>query len=349
MKTYSKILLATLPLVFCLLLATVGTTYYFSRTALTELAETWLETRLNEAIKVANNQEEMLKSFRLETIPASIAKAKLDAGKVMSAIQVAETGCIFSVDRDGIIAAHPDEAMVGKDVSKKEWFRALKRERGRLVYQASKEKYLAMVDYFEPWQWYILASDTEREVYGVANRMKPYLIGLGILGFLVMAVSLMLLARRLTEPLRLLTIGAERIGNGQLSTRIDIGPRDEFGRLALVFNQMAQQLQKTLTELQHREAHFRSLIENTSDLIAILDAKGCITFLSASIERILGYRRETIMADRCSTSCIRMTGIVCLRFLTSGSILIISECHRRYACSTRMAHGRRWRWPATTF
>jgi hypothetical protein len=47
MKTYSKILLATLPLVFCLLLATVGTTYYFSRTALTELAETWLETRLS--------------------------------------------------------------------------------------------------------------------------------------------------------------------------------------------------------------------------------------------------------------------------------------------------------------
>jgi two-component system cell cycle sensor histidine kinase/response regulator CckA len=295
MKTYSKILLATLPLVFCLLLATVGTTYYFSRTALTELAETWLETRLSEAMKVAHNQAEMLKNYRLETIPASIAKAKLDAGQVMTTIKVGETGCIFSVDHKGIIAVHPDEAMIGKDVSKERWFKALKQARGRLVYQTSAGKHLAMVDYFAPWQWYILASDTEREVYGVADRMKPYLISLGIIGFLVMVLSLMLLTRRLTEPLRLLTLGADRIGKGDLGIRIDIASQDEFGRLALVFNQMAQKLQKTLSELQHREAHFRSLIENTSDLIAILDVKGCITFLSASIERILGYRRETVM------------------------------------------------------
>ena len=49
MNTYSKIVITTLPLVFLLLLATVGITYHFSRTALTELAETWLDTRLSEA------------------------------------------------------------------------------------------------------------------------------------------------------------------------------------------------------------------------------------------------------------------------------------------------------------
>ena len=298
MNTYSKILLGTLPLVFGLLLATVGTAYYFSRTALTELAETWLETRLNEAMNVVHTQSEMLKSYHLETIPASIAKAKLDAGQVMANIQVGEAGCIFSVDDKGVIVAHPDESMRGKNVSQEDWFKTLNRERGRLVYQTSTGKHLAMVGYFAPWQWYVLASDTEREVYGVANRMKPYLIGLGIIGFMVMAGALMLLTRRLTEPLRLLTNGAERIGKGELSTRIDTGSRDEFGRLALVFNQMAQQLQKTLTELQHREAHFRSLIENSYDLIVIMDEQGCIRFISPSVERILGYSRETVMGRK---------------------------------------------------
>ena len=67
--------------------------------------------------------------------------------------------------------------------------------------------------------------------------MKPYLIGLGILGFLVMATAVMLLTRWLTEPLRLLTAGAERIGKGDLDTNIAIRSRDEFGRLACVFNQ----------------------------------------------------------------------------------------------------------------
>lgn len=297
MKIYSKILLTTLPLVFGLLLATVGTAYYFSRTALTELAETWLETRLDEALTVAGNQVDMLKRYRLETIPASVAKAQLDAGQAMCAITVGDTGCIFSVDHQGIIAAHPNQAMVGTDVSQQPWFDLLKSERGRLVYETDTGKHLAMVDYFAPWQWYILASDPEHEVYGVANGMKPYLMGLGIIGFLVMSVVLMLLALRLIEPLRWLTRGAEQIGEGDLGTRIDIPARDEFGRLALVFNQMAQQLQTSLTELQHREAHFRSLIENTSDLIAILDARGHVTFLSPSIERILGYCRESVMGQ----------------------------------------------------
>ena len=155
-----------------------------------------------------------------------------------------------------------------------------------------------MVDYFEPWEWFILASDPEREVYGVANRMKPYLLYLGLIGFSAMTVALMLLTRRLTEPLRLLIAGAEKIGKGDLDTRIAIRSGDEYGRLAQVFNQMAVRLQETLTRLQHREAHFRSLIEHTNDLIAIVDAQGCISYVSPSVERILGYPQNSVMGRR---------------------------------------------------
>ena len=298
MNTYSKILITTLPLVFLLLLSTVGIAYHFSRTALTELAETWLDTRLSEAMKVAAHQDDNLQQYELEEIPASISKAKLDAGTIMSAIKVGEKGYIFAVDVNGIITIHPLAALVGKDVSRMSWFKGLKPERGRVIHLTPLGKNLAMVDYFEPWKWYILASDPEQEVYGVANRMKPYLVTLGIIGFVAMAAAMMLLTRRLTEPLRLLTAGAEQIGKGDLDTRISIHSRDEFGRLARVFNQMTRQLQETLTALQYREAHFRSLIENSSDLIAILDAEGCITYLSPSIERILGYPRDAVMGRR---------------------------------------------------
>jgi len=150
-------------------------------------------------------------------------------------------------------------------VSQSSWFMRLKPERGRITHLTPETgKSLAMVDYFSPWQWYILASDPEREVYGVADRMTPYLFGLGIGGFLVMAAALMLLTRRLTDPLQGLTAGAERIGRGDLDTRLAVRSQDEFGRLATVFNQMAATLQETLTELRHREEHFRSLIENSS-------------------------------------------------------------------------------------
>jgi two-component system, cell cycle sensor histidine kinase and response regulator CckA len=297
MKTYSKIVITTLPPVFFLLLATVGTTFYFSRTALTRLAETWLDTRLSEAMKTAADQENMLHQYGLETIPASVAKAKLDAARLMSAIEVGKAGFIFAVDAKGIITVYPDASMIGRNVSREPWFHALKAPRERLVYRTPQGANLTLAEYFKPWKWYILASDPEREVYGVVNRMKPYLIGIAILGFTVMAAVLMLLTRRLTDPLRLLTIGADRIGKGDLDTRISIRSQDEFGRLARVFNQMTRQLRKTLAALQHREAHFRSLIENASDLITILDAEGRTSYLSPSIERILGYTSDAVMGQ----------------------------------------------------
>jgi nitrogen fixation negative regulator NifL len=43
------------------------------------------------------------------------------------------------------------------------------------------------------------------------------------------------------------------------------------------------------------EAHFRSLIENTTDIITILEADGNIRYESPSIERILGYKPEELI------------------------------------------------------
>jgi PAS domain S-box-containing protein len=43
------------------------------------------------------------------------------------------------------------------------------------------------------------------------------------------------------------------------------------------------------------EAYFRSLIENTLDLITVLDSSGNILFESPSIEKMLGYRRDELI------------------------------------------------------
>ena len=48
-------------------------------------------------------------------------------------------------------------------------------------------------------------------------------------------------------------------------------------------------------ELQQREEHFRSLIENSSDLITVINGEGFIRYQSPSAERILGYRPADLM------------------------------------------------------
>lgn len=290
MKTYSKILLAVLPLALFFLFLTVGTIYYFSREAITNLAETWLETRLSEALQIAEEQVELLHRYGLEAVPASIAKAKMDASTAIASIEVGELGYVFVVSAQGIITLHPDKDLVGRGVRGEAWFKEIKREQIGLVYWGQDSGNLAMYGYFEPWQWFVLASDSKEEIFSVANKMKPYIIYLAILASVAMSIALMFLARRFTEPLQSLTAGADRIGKGDLKTRISIPGRDEFSHLAEVFNQMAAELQNTLTTLQQREEHFRSIIENASDFISILDAEGVYLYASPSMGRILGYR-----------------------------------------------------------
>ncbi|HEY6227817.1 MAG TPA: response regulator, partial [Verrucomicrobiae bacterium] len=47
--------------------------------------------------------------------------------------------------------------------------------------------------------------------------------------------------------------------------------------------------------LRRSEDYFRTLIENSSDIITILNPKGKILFQSPSIERVLGYRPEELI------------------------------------------------------
>jgi PAS domain S-box-containing protein len=56
-------------------------------------------------------------------------------------------------------------------------------------------------------------------------------------------------------------------------------------------------LPRTLRILGESEKRFRSLVQNGSDIITILDAEGTIQYQSPSIERLLGYSTEDLVGQ----------------------------------------------------
>jgi len=254
MKIYTKILITMLPLVLVFFIATGSMTYYFSRTALTDLAEEWLSTRSEEAMEIVKKQENILHRYGLENIPASIMKAKLDAIKEISTIKIGEKGYILGIDTLGVILFHPSKHYIGTDVSAEGWFKGLAGKKGRIFLSIQNQKNIAIYDFFPEWNWFILAVDPEKEVYGVADRMKPYLLALGVSAAIIISLALMLLIQRLLQPLHSLVKGAEKIGKGNLDTKISIKTHDEFADLAKEFNWMTSRLKKFHEELEHRVA-----------------------------------------------------------------------------------------------
>ena len=244
MKIYCKILLATLPTGLVLLTA-MGFIYsHLSSKALTTLASTWLETRLTEAIRMAELQNDNLKRYGLEKISPSVLKAKIDAAQEIRTIRVGKQGYIFAVDHQGTILFNPDVSLEGSNVADEPWFQQLKPHRGTLTYQSGQEVNLAFYGYFKPWKWYIIATDPQKEFFGAAQRIKPLILLFGVIGAAVMAIVLMGLTHLLTRPLKRLTRGTHSVGQGDLKTMIKVDSRDELGLLAHNFNKMTARLQQ---------------------------------------------------------------------------------------------------------
>jgi len=124
-----------------------------------------------------------------------------------------------------------------------------------------------------------------------------------ILGLVSMGV-----VRKITKPLEKLTVGAEKIGAGNLTQRIEVRTGDELERLADEFNRMAaslsekeaqlneytQQLEQKVQErtkgLQESEERFRIGATSASDLIWDWDIPSSRLDWFGDIDEILGYQ-----------------------------------------------------------
>jgi len=85
------------------------------------------------------------------------------------------------------------------------------------------------------------------------TRLMLLLIGCG--GLLIGVAGAILLAQRITGPLKKLVEATVRISKGKLAQRIDITSQDEIGNLAKSFNKMSRQL--LLTRKKMEEANIK--------------------------------------------------------------------------------------------
>lgn len=194
---------------------------------------------------------------------------------VISVIKVGENGLAFVLDRPGQLIAHPDISLVlrgGDEITSRPFARIRTAvDKGgpgvATTTGLTGGDVAAAAAEVEGPGWTIVVqeplSEAFQPIYAALWRT-----GLLLLSGTVLAGSLaFLLARRMTNPIRKLEDGAERIGRGQFEHRIAIRTGDEFQRLAERFNAMAQDLAIS-QERQERIARLRRfLAPQVADLV----------------------------------------------------------------------------------
>jgi PAS domain S-box-containing protein len=216
----------------------------------------------------------------------------------------------FLITRSGHIMAHPNEALAmnrsfigadvrtlpsGKEIAERDsgFTRLVENGIARRVYWASAPL----------TGWKVALSIPETQITGSASQLAERTIAVAGLAVIMLVVVVWMVARRLTEPVRRLTLAAENVSLQRYETAGDLEAvavrRDELGQLARTFSKMVDEIATRETtlrnaeeKLRQSELHYRSLIENTSDIIALIDRDGKFKYASPSIVRILGIKTE---------------------------------------------------------
>jgi len=96
----------------------------------------------------------------------------------------------------------------------------------------------------------ILSSQETVNAQGAIQRTIFFIFGLGL--FLSFLVSFLFTRRYLIHPLQALTQAAQKISEGDLTSRVYIKTKDEIGLLAKVFNEMASNLHDYTVNLEKK-------------------------------------------------------------------------------------------------
>ncbi|HMC67649.1 MAG TPA: histidine kinase dimerization/phospho-acceptor domain-containing protein, partial [Mycobacteriales bacterium] len=135
------------------------------------------------------------------------------------------------------------------------------------------------------------ATEALRAQRSVLQRM--FLTALVVL-LVVMGLAIVL-ARRIADPVRRLTVAAGRVRRGDLDTTTTVTSQDEVGALARAFEAMTASLRNATSDLRtaaEQEAALRArmetVVESMSDGLVVTDAKDRITGVNAMAARLLG-------------------------------------------------------------
>jgi sigma-B regulation protein RsbU (phosphoserine phosphatase) len=190
--------------------------------------------------------------------------------KIVSSIKVYESGYAFLISRNGRFISDPDVRLIMRhtifSIAEQSGDSGLRRigqdmirgGEGLVAIQGNALSRSRAWMYYAPLSsigWSIGIVIPQKELFADIHRLSQQVVLIGLAGLLLMSVLIVLIANRITKPLRSLATSTVDIARGNLETelpKIDSG--DEIGRLAASFGSMRVALKEYIANLTETTA-----------------------------------------------------------------------------------------------
>ena len=185
----------------------------------------------------------------------------------------------YVVDAQGrlVTAARPDYA-TGQDMKYIEIVRNFVDEGNKAQLVATKEftaeensERVDMLGTYSPvpaFDWAVVVQKPQLEAYRGVYEMQHTGRLLAILAVLSSVMVSIYAARRITNPLEVLTESSRAIAKGDFSRRVELASRTEIGELATTFNSMSQELERYVDDLKRAAEENHELFLGSIQMLA---------------------------------------------------------------------------------
>jgi HD-GYP domain-containing protein (c-di-GMP phosphodiesterase class II) len=185
----------------------------------------------------------------------------------------------YVVDAQGrLVAAATPEYATGQDMKNLEIVRNFVEGGNRPQLAATKEftiqsgsERVEMLGTFSPvtaLDWAVVVQKPQREAYRSVYEMQRSARLLAMLAVLVSIMVSIVAARRITNPLEILTQSSRALAKGDFSQRVHLWSRTEIGELAQTFNTMSEELERFVEDLKRAAEENRALFMGSIQMLA---------------------------------------------------------------------------------
>ncbi|ACK50830.1 multi-sensor signal transduction histidine kinase [Methylocella silvestris BL2] len=193
---------------------------------------------------------------------------------ILNGIQAGPGISAYLTTNDGRLIAHTDTSLVGKnlDMSKLPQVHALNQTGAPLDIGSDLDgqSVLSAAATVPHMKWLLFVEQPVTQAFGPVVSLLIRLAWLFGLGLILCVCAGVLLARRMTVPIRAVQEGASRLASGDFDHPIEVHTGDEVEVLADEFNRMAAQLREFYARLEQKvDDRTRDLAQSVQELKAL--------------------------------------------------------------------------------
>jgi HD-GYP domain-containing protein (c-di-GMP phosphodiesterase class II) len=185
----------------------------------------------------------------------------------------------YVVDAQGrLVASGTPQYVTGQDMKNLEIVRNFVDEGNKAQLAATKEfavhegkKNIEMLGTYSPvttLDWAVVVQKPQLEAYRGVYEMQRTARLLALLAVLLSIGVSIFAARRITNPLQILTQSSRALARGDFSQRVHLWSRTEIGELAETFNTMSQELEQFVEDLKRAAEENRALFLGSIQMLA---------------------------------------------------------------------------------